>query len=289
MPDRRWRTVRRLAPTIAVGLLFVIAGLVGSRSGETGVTVTFFDVGQGDAVHVRDGDVDVVVDGGPALGFVGQLRGDVPPTDRTLEFVVATHPDADHIAGLRSLIGPFRIERILEPDVAGRSQTAERFRAAIAEAHVPVQHAERGQTFTLPHGALTVLWPPPALDRPASNDHSIVLRLAVGHTCVLFTGDATDWVEGQLLADDLRCGILKVGHHGSGSSTTDAWLDAVQPSDAVISVGARNRYGHPAPSVVSRLQRRGIRIWRTDRRGTIRLHLTPGRPVWRPARSPAGQ
>lgn len=275
MRDRRWRSPRLLLPSLAVAVGLAAAAVSGLRPLPEGVTVTFFDVGQGDAIHIRDGSVDVIVDGGPSSNVAGLLRRDLPATDRTLELVVATHPDADHITGLASLVGVFEVRQVLEPDVPSKTKTAQRWHETVARAGLSVIRPSIGQRFSLPHGTLTVLWPRVGLNRPATNDHSIVLRLDVGDDCVLLAGDATNWVEEQLEQDLEPCDVLKVGHHGSASSTSESFLEALAPKEAVISVGARNRYGHPAPSVLSRLERHGVRVWRTDISGTLRLKLMP--------------
>lgn len=273
MRDLRWRTARYLLPGLLVAVGLAAATVSGLRPLPEDVTVTFFDVGQGDAIHIRDGSVDVIVDGGPSPNFAGQVRRDLPSSDRTLELVVATHPDADHITGLASLVDVFEVRQVLEPDVPSTTKTAQRWHEAVARAGLSVMRPSIGQRFSLPHGTLTVLWPRAGLDRPATNDHSIVLRLDVGDDCVLLTGDATNWVEKELASGLDPCDVLKVGHHGSASSTSESFLEALAPKEAVISVGARNRYGHPAPSVLRRLERWSVRTRRTDQEGTIRVRL----------------
>ncbi len=238
------------------------------------VRVTFFDIGQGDAIHIRAADgIDVLIDGGPSERFVQLLASDMPATDRTIELVILTHPDYDHLAGLLSLFDRFHIERVLTTRAESMTQTFRRWQEAVRSHDVPVSFVTAPEKRTLPNATLSILWPTEAMDttnRPL-NEHSVVVRLDTAGQCALFTGDAPAAVEHELGPTDIRCDVLKVGHHGSASSSSETFLRAVQPDYAVISVGAKNRYGHPAPSVLARLGQYAGKILRTDRLGTVTM------------------
>lgn len=238
------------------------------------VRVTFFDVGQGDAIHIRLPDgTDVLIDGGPSERLAQLLAADIPATDRTIELVILTHPDYDHLAGLLSLFSRFRLERVLTTRAESTSQTFRRWQEAVRSHDVPVSFATAPEVFTLPKAILTILWPTEVMDmtnRPL-NEHSVVVRLDAAGRCGLFTGDAPESVERELAPTDIRCDVLKVGHHGSASSSSAPFLRAVQPEYAVISVGPKNRYGHPVSSVLRRLDQYAGKILRTDVSGTITM------------------
>lgn len=241
---------------------------------DQNVRVTFFDIGQGDAMHIRVADgIDILVDGGPTERLAQLLAADLPVTDRTIELIILTHPDFDHMAGLLSLFDRFHIERVLTTRAESSSQTFRRWQDALRTHNVPVSFATTPEALNLPNATLTVLWPTEAVEatsRPL-NDHSVVVRLDAAGECALFTGDAPESVERELKPADIRCDVLKVGHHGSASSSSEAFLRAVQPEYAIISVGAKNRYGHPTPSVIHRLQAYAGHILRTDQLGTIKI------------------
>jgi len=189
----------------------------------------------------------------------------------SLAVVVATHGDADHLGGLPAVIGAFPPRLVLEPgEPLGRPLYLE-FLAAVEASGARYRAARAGDRIELDGVTLDVLSPDSAwLALPLEvNEHGVVLRVSYGAERLLFQADAGLPVEAQLAGRVGRVEVLKVGHHGSRSATSDAWLDELQPHAAVISVGRRNNYGHPAPEVVERLAQHGIRVFRTDRDGTI--------------------
>ncbi|MEZ4240676.1 MAG: MBL fold metallo-hydrolase [Myxococcota bacterium] len=221
--------------------------ILAPRPAPPGVRLTFLDVGQGDATLVEwpDGRRWLVDGGRPSADVLGWLRRS---GIRRLDAVVATHPDADHAAGLAPVVAALRVGLVWARDPPPE----------LAEAA-----AARGVPVAPPVGTLQP-WPgdPVASD----NDGSVVLRFGPA----LILGDAEQAAEARVAARTGPVPVLRVGHHGSATSTSAVLLDAVRPAVAVVSVG-RNRYGHPAPEVLARLQQRGIRVLRTDERGTIEL------------------
>jgi len=277
---RRWVLAARAA---FLATLLVWASLAGAASLDDCrcVQIHFLDVGQGDAALLRTtAGRWILIDGGPRTPVRDAGRSVVVPFLRRhgaagLALVVATHGDADHLGGLPAVIGAFPPRLVLEPgEPLGRPLYLE-FLAAV-EASGAAWHAARaGDRFVVDGLRLEVVSPDSAwLAEPVEvNEHGVVVVVSYGRTRVLFQADAGLPVEWRLRGQVGPVALLKVGHHGSRSATGDAWLDELRPGDAVISVGARNTYGHPAPEVVARLRAHGIRIWRTDEAGDITFEV----------------
>jgi beta-lactamase superfamily II metal-dependent hydrolase len=237
----------------------------------TGFSVHFIDVGQGDAILVESGDEDILVDGGRSgTAVLSYLTAQGVPD---IDLMVATHPDADHIGGLDDVLAQYDVGEIWTNGASATSQTYQGFAAAVAAEGAVERQIRRGYSTQFGGVTLTALHPTDPLTGD-SNTNSIVLRLSCGSVNVLLTGDANASSEASMLADpsvDLDADVLKVGHHGSSTSTTNAFLDAVSPKDAVISVGAGNSYGHPAQDTLNRLAAHGVKVYRTDLNGTVVL------------------
>jgi competence protein ComEC len=249
--------------------------------------VNFLDVGQGDAALLRTPRGHwILIDGGPRMAGKDAGRTVVLPFLRRhgasgLALVVATHGDADHLGGIPAVLQAFPPGVVLEPgEPLGRPLYLE-FLADVAATGAAWRAARAGDRFELDGVALQVLSPDSAwLAEPvAVNEHGVVLVVTYGRMRVLFEADAGLPVEWRLRGRVGPVALLKVGHHGSRSATGDAWLEELRPRDAVISVGAHNHYGHPAPDVVARLAAHGIRIWRTDEAGDITFDLDTLRAV----------
>ena len=253
--------------------------------------VYVLDVGQGDALLVvTPNGRRLLVDGGPSpSALLEQLGRQHAPWDRRLDVVLLTHPDLDHIGGLAAALGAYEVAWILDPML--ESDTAEAADWAVAEARegAEVVPAVAGTRLILDEPAgvsAEVLWPPADTEPGAAggalsalNNRSVVMRLTVGSTAVLLTGDLEMEGERALLqaGADVRSDVLKVAHHGSASSTSSEFLAAVRPSLAVIGVGADNSFGHPGQAVLERLG--AIPVLRTDTDGAVGLVLD-GRDGW---------
>jgi competence protein ComEC len=280
------RLTIRISVAIGAGAAVILAGpAIPSSSG--GLEIHFIDVGQGDAIAIRTpADHWLLVDAGPAgrEGDAGQRR--VLPFLRAhgaqrLEALILTHPDADHIGGAASVLRGMPVARVVEPGVpVGRGMYADLLQEVDQEG-IAWSAARRGRILKLDGVELDFLWPtasalaaPDALEN--ANDISAVARVRYGEFSAILTGDAPVSVEDSLIArlgPALASTILKAGHHGSSTSTSEEFLRAVRPRLVVISVGRHNRYGHPAPEVMARLRRDGIDIARTDLEGTVSLRV----------------
>lgn len=232
--------------------------------------IVFLSVGQGDAVLISQGMNQVVIDGGrDGRRLLSRLGRHVPFYDRTIETLIPTHPDADHIGGLSALLERYQVETVIDTGARTNTKSAFLFYRDLEREGARVVPALRGTALALPRGGkLSVLYPyaPLPADVPETNEGSVVVRFEFGETSFLFTGDLPD--EELFIPDLAPADILKAAHHGSQYSTSDALLDRVQPSEAIISVG-KNSYGHPHPSVIARLQTHGVNMYRTDTEGDI--------------------
>ncbi len=237
------------------------------------VIVYFWDVGQGDAILISTGEKNVLIDGGPESAG-STLLGYLWSVNVThLDFLVATHPHEDHIGGLPAVLtSNITVDVILYNGQNYSSQIYQQF-LGIAQGH-NLTVACRNQFYPLTATVnFTILSPTQPFELSSSNlnTNSVVLKLQVKNVRLLFTGDATAQAEQKMLDAglNLQSAVLKVGHHGSNTSTSQPFLDAVNPIYAVISVGANNQYGHPHNETTQLLDSKGVITYRTDTLGTI--------------------
>lgn len=232
----------------------------------------FLDVGQGDSALIRTPSGVVLIDASTNASEDDlQVHLDYLGI-KTIDYAIFTHPDADHIGGADMIMKKFDVKHVIMSGHVSTTKTYERLLDAIEESEADVTVPEPGQIFTL--GGLTMEILAPLADYKDSNENSIVLRATYGNTSVMFTGDAEkksekDMVAQYALSGKLDCDLLKVGHHGSSSSSTEAFVRAVSPTYAVISCGEYNEYGHPHQETLVLLEREGVSVSRTDREGTV--------------------
>ncbi len=240
--------------------------------------VTFFDAGQGDAIFMEiPGGGQILVDGGPDDGILAKLGSVLAFWDRSLDLLVLTHPHADHLAGLLAVLKRYDVAMVMASGVGHSTPEYAEWEKLLERYRIPRAVARTGTRIDAGNGVvLDILFPAEDAAAGATHPHdaNIVSLLTHGETTVLLTGDAEKMLEYRLLFELpvlLDADILKVGHHGSKTSSTEEFLKAVSPDVAVVSAGRKNRYGHPHPEVVERLKRFGIRVRRTDQEGDIRM------------------
>lgn len=247
--------------------------------------VSFLDVGQGDAILIETPDgFEALVDGGRDSSVLRELGNERGFFDREIDLVVATHPDLDHIAGLVDVLKRYKVETILMTTNEGDSGAAASFADAAPEEDAEVILADAGQVLQLgANTTIQVFAPTGDESKLESNTASIVLRVVYGETSFMLTGDAPMEIENYLVQTygaQLDSDVLKLGHHGSKTSTSDAWLDTVTPQYAVVSAGIDNRYGHPHQDVMQRVFKRNIQTSHTGTDGTVTFQ-SDGKTVWR--------
>lgn len=231
------------------------------------VKVEYIDVGQADAILIENNKKYMLIDAGNNEDgdlLVNYFK-DKNITD--FEYVVATHPHEDHIGGMDNIIKNFNIKNYYMPDCYTTTKTFEELLDALEEKNLSFETPDIDSEFVLGDALFKVLYT--GTDKRDLNNTSIVLRMTYKDVSFMFTGDATNVTEKKILAKDLQSDVLKVGHHGSQYSTSDEFLDKVNPKYAIISVGTGNVYDHPKDITLNKLK--GIEVHRTDKEGTIRV------------------
>lgn len=256
---------------LLIVLLFLPGYCTGEKSdGSETLTIHFLDIGQGDAAIIQCGGQTLMIDGGDkyANQFVYSYLSNTLHLNN-LDYIIATHPHDDHVKGLATALVVCDVGTVYSPVTEYDGEGFQDFQKKLTEHNASITVPHRGDSFTIGSATVTFLSEPhPEWDM---NDQSLVVKIVYGDTSFLFTGDAA-WDAEQDLLDsgmDLHATLLKVGHHGSVTSSCQAFLDAVSPQYAIISVGTDNKYGHPAEETLMKLTRMYASVFRTDKHGTI--------------------
>jgi len=236
--------------------------------------VSFFDVGQGDAIYIRTPDnFELLVDGGRDRTVLQQLSKQQTFFDRHIDMVVSTHPDSDHIGGLIEVLQRYQVGSILLTENINDTPTAAMFSELVAAENAALIFAEAGQRFQLGASTtLTIFSPVGDETNWESNNSSIVMKISYGETDILLTGDASTGIEEYLVknyGELLESEVLKLGHHGSKTSTSELFLDTVSPEYAIVSAAVDSPYGHPHQEVMQRVFARDIHTFHTGVDGTV--------------------
>lgn len=239
--------------------------------------VNFFDVGQGDAILIETPKgYQILIDGGPTNTILEKLGQEMPFWDRTIDVVILTHPEHDHIAGLLEVLERYKVDYILWTGVLRDTAEYDEWKRLLTEENANIKIAQAGQKIITPKSVINILYPFENIEGKEvsnTNNTSVITHLVFGNTTFLFTGDAYKSVERKLVNGGVivESDVLKVGHHGSKTSTSRELLEQVMPEIAVISVGRENRYGHPYNEVLELLAEYGIKVLRTDQAGDIKI------------------
>ncbi len=240
-----------------------------------GLTFAMLDIGQGDALFIESPTgAQIMFDGGPTRSVLGPLARVMSPFDKTIDAIVITNTDADHIGGFLDILKNYKVGKVFEPGTINDSKIYQNLEAEIKRQNIPDILAKKGMRLDLGGGAMIdILFPDRDVSTWTTNDGSVVAKLSYGGTSVMLTGDATASTEKIILTknskNSLRSTILKVGHHGSRTSTSHDFVQAVMPLYAMISDGKDNKYGHPHQDTLNTLTSFGAKIFRTDLLGTI--------------------
>lgn len=240
-------------------------------SDDAGLTLHFIDVGQGDCTLIESKGSFALIDAGEYSEHEKVISYLSAQGVESLDFIISTHPHSDHCGGLSEVVRNFDTATFICPNANSDTSSWEYVLDAVDERGVQCENPELYDTYQLGGATLTILSPSSESVYSDLNNYSIVCMLEYGNTSVLLTGDAEKLVERELVSGtyDLSADVLKCGHHGSSTSSCSEFLDAVDPSAAIISCGKDNDYGHPHDEVLEALENRSIPIWRTDEMGNI--------------------
>jgi competence protein ComEC len=239
------------------------------------VKVSFLDVGQGDAIFIegRNGN-QIMLDGGPGSAALRKLPKVMPIFDRSIDVLIETHPDADHIGGFPEVIKRYKVGMFFEPGVESDNSIDDEIKRRLQDKKIPTHLARKGMVLDFGDGSyLEILFPDRDVSGLETNDASVIAKYVYGNTCFVLTGDAPSKMEEYLVSKkvDLDCQVLKAGHHGSRTSTSETFVSAVSLEYTVISAGKDNAYGHPHAEVMERLKAHEVKILNTAAEGTIKM------------------
>ena len=230
-------------------------------------SVSFIDVGQADSVLIRNGNYNMLIDAGNNEDGEKLVNYFKSLGIEEFTYVFATHPHEDHIGGMDDIINNFKIDNYYMSNKLSTTKTFMDVLDALDRRNLKYTVPNKGDTLKLGDANIKVIYP--GDDKSNINDSSIVLKITYGKNSFLLTGDATSNVERKIYNEDIKSDVLKVAHHGSSYSSTDVFLDKVKPYYAVILVGKNNIYNHPSNKTLEKLNKRNIKVYRTDLDGTI--------------------
>lgn len=263
------------------GAIFLVLCLIGTtftscqskteNSDFDGLEVSYIDVGQGDSIFIRCNGESMLIDAGE--NDEGHIVADYIKSCGTekLKYAVGTHPHSDHIGGMDTVMEEIPAHTFICPEIDYDTKTWNDVLDVVKENDTEIIYAQRGNSYSLGDATFTILSPDKRGIYSDLNNYSVVIKAEYGSSSFLFTGDAENIVEDEMIENgcNLKSDVLKVGHHGSDSSTTDNFLKKVNPDFAVISCGKDNKYNHPHKETVDKLNSFGVTVYRTDEEGTI--------------------
>ena len=235
--------------------------------------VHYIDVGQGDSILIQVNGINMLIDAGPAENsdiLISYLK---KQKIRKLHYIVATHPHEDHIGGMPAVIQKFDIGKFYAPKIIAETRYFEDMAVSLKEKGLMISPARKGTFLSLGQKTECQMLSPCSESYDNLNNYSSVIRITYGSSSFLFTGDAEELAETEIISTgaNIDCDVLKAGHHGSSTSSSNQLLEAATPDTAVISAGKRNDYGHPSKTVLSALEKIDAQVYRTDIDGTIVL------------------
>jgi len=265
---------------LLLGLIVFSVNSYQAQSVDGELKLHILDIGQGDAILIDTADNrQVLTDGGRGTAVLSQLSQVLPLSDKEIDLVIATHNDADHLGGLNEVLKHYHVREVWVTGAIGTTKTYQTFLGLVEQNRIPLKKVQAGEVVRFGELEGIVIYPLRSYDGVTpenQNATSIVTYWQYGKQSFLLTGDAELPQEQELLNRGLlrAVDILKVSHHGSQTGTGEAFLKALKPKVAAISVGANNSYGHPHPSVISRLNKLKIPVLRTDQQGRITFKLS---------------
>lgn len=272
-----------------LGALLIVAISVWSavaKAPDKYLHLYFLNVGQGDSEYVRDSNnFDMLIDGGPDNSVLAELGNAMPFYDKKIDLVILSHPHADHVSGLVEVLKRYEVGEIWLTDAVSNTGDYLEFLKTIQNKNIKTKLVKAGDNFEFDQLKLQILWPTESYkDEKVSNlnNTSVVLKLTYGDFSALFTGDAEELVQEQLINNFNilnNLSILKVAHHGSSNAADDSFIKIIAPKIAVIEVGENNMFGHPTASTLKKYEATGAKIYRTDRDGRVEI-ISDGKTFW---------
>ena len=242
------------------------------NKGKAKFQVHFIDVGQGDSILLKNENAFMLIDGGPNSSVDKVVSYLKKAGVKKLDYVIATHPHEDHIGGIDGVIDNFEISKVYMPKVTATTKTFKDVVESMKKKNLKAKNPTPGETFKLGEAEITIL-APNSTTYEDTNNYSIVLRVTYGSNSFLFTGDAETLSEKEILKKgfEVKADVIKLGHHGSRTSSSSTFIKAVNPKYSVITLAQGNDYGHPHKEVMERIKEMGIKLYRTDESGDIVL------------------
>ena len=234
--------------------------------------INYIDVGQGNAALIKTNNETILIDGGNRSNSRYYYNYIKNKNIKKIGYMIVSHYDEDHISGLISILDNFEVSNVLCPDYKKDTKIYKSFKNSLKKSKANIIYPKKGDNFNISDARIKILWPNKYKNN-IDNDNSIILKLIHGNMSFLFTGDASINIENQLIYSgfNLKSDVVMLGHHGSKYSTSNEFLEEVDPKLAIISVGNNNRYGHPSNRVLKLLNNKNIKILRTDIDGDITI------------------
>ncbi|MFZ4648615.1 MAG: ComEC/Rec2 family competence protein [Patescibacteria group bacterium] len=261
---------------VLIVIIFSILGCLSSINQNRFVRLIFFDVGQGDAtlVVLPDGR-KILIDGGPDDKILLRLGSYLNFFDRQIDWVILTHEHDDHVFGLVQILKRYQVGKIVYSEKSCKNPACSTFFEIANETRVSLEKLKNNKTILFDQNCSMQLFPPHDSETKNVNNRSIALRLVCGEARLLLAGDGEEARENELLLEhqNLSADIFKASHHGSKTSNSQEFLEAINPKVVIISVGENNTFGHPSENIIERFKKMGIRIFRTDKNGNISINF----------------
>lgn len=242
-----------------------------SQVAYSGLTVSFIDIGQGDSILLQCDNESMLIDAGE--NDKGDIVVDYLKSHNAtkLKYAVGTHPHSDHIGGMDTVLRSIKTDTLICPKVTYNTKTWKDVESEAKKQDTKIEYANAGEKYTLGDSTFTIISPKENHIYSDCNNYSVVIKAEYGDNSFLLTGDAEKLVEDEILSSgyNIKADVLKVGHHGSSTSTSEKFLNKVSPKYAVISCGVNNDYGHPHKETLAKLKERNIKVYRTDLEGTV--------------------
>lgn len=241
---------------------------------DSKLMISYMDVGQGDAAYIKVNGNDILIDAGPRSNSKELLEQLKAKNIDDFELVIATHPHEDHIGGMVDVFKEYEVKAFYSPKITHTTKTYENLVKAVKDEGLKTKELKGGMVIDLGEGAKFEVFTPQKSEYEELNDYSPIMKLSFGDTSYLFTGDAEKLAEEEALAKyktSLDSDVIKFGHHGSSSSSSNAFIEAVSPKYGIISCAKDNKYGHPHRETLDIIKKYNIKTFRTDTDGEIIL------------------